>query len=655
MRPSRRLALLAALATTVATGVVLGTPAQAATVFGAGTPQFLASMAPGTLHPPFTPALNFTSPDLAGEPSVGVNWNTGTGLYMAGSNVLKLGFDPAKPGVTWSDASPFYGSVTNLDPILVTQPKTGITIAGGDTGACAVMFRSTDDGTTWTPTVPCPVVADHPTVGWSPSSADPTKSVFYFCQQQDLDNCATSTDDGVTWLPGVPLSQDCLGLHGHLKGGPDGTAYLPSATCFPPTGNDSFVGGLKTTDDGATWTGYTIPGALTPDDGFDPAVTVTPDNTLYEAWNADKTHHPVIASSKDDGTTWSTPVDLAGTVTPPLVAATFPTLQSGDNGRLAYSFLGTSAGDPSVDPFAAGFHGVWYVYTSFSYDGGATWTTVRVTPTPVQYGEIDAGGTTTQGQRNLLDFIDSSLTKDGRVVVAYADGCLADCEAAGTSGKTTAQADAEALSTHAWASVGYQTAGQGLFAAYDVQQAPAATTLTATGGLDGVALSWPAPNDGGTPISGYQVLRGTTPGAETAYATTTATSYRDTGITPGTTYYYRVTATNAVGTGPASNEAAATPYTLASAPTLTAATGKDPGTAQLSWTTPYDGGKPITGYNVYRGTSSGGEVLVQTITQGTSYVDSGLQARTTYWYQVAAVTSAGVGARSNEVSATPKK
>ena len=103
--------------------------------------------------------------------------------------------------------------------------------------------------------------------------------------------------------------------------------------------------------------------------------------------------------------------------------------------------------DDDQDPFAAGFHGVWYLYVSYTYDGGATWYTVQADPNPVQRGEIDAGGTTTSGQRNLLDFMDASLTKDGRVLVAYADGCLDTCN--GPNGT-------EAQSTNQYATVAYQ-------------------------------------------------------------------------------------------------------------------------------------------------------------------------------------------------------
>jgi hypothetical protein len=76
------------------------------------------------------------------------------------------------------------------------------------------------------------------------------------------------------------------------------------------------------------------------------------------------------------------------------------------------------------------------------------------------------------------------------------------------------------------------------------------------------ALTWVAPTTGcggGTnQVCTYNVLRGTTSGGETAYASgITTLSYTDTNVTAGSTYYYVITATNGVGTGPVSNEAKA--------------------------------------------------------------------------------------------------
>jgi acid phosphatase type 7 len=73
----------------------------------------------------------------------------------------------------------------------------------------------------------------------------------------------------------------------------------------------------------------------------------------------------------------------------------------------------------------------------------------------------------------------------------------------------------------------------------------------------------------------------------------------------------------------------------------------------LSWSTPSDGGAPITGYNVYRGTSAGGETLLQGLGNVTSYDDGTAVNGTKYYYRVAAVNNVGEGTQSNEVSATP--
>ena len=120
-----------------------------------------------------------------------------------------------------------------------------------------------------------------------------------------------------------------------------------------------------------------------------------------------------------------------------------------------------------------------------------------------------------------------------------------------------------------------------------------------------------AASNGGTPITGYDIYRGTSPGAESSTPLTTGvttTSFTDSTATNGTTYYYKVTAVNSAGQSPRSGEASATPQATApSLPTGLVASGGN-GSVILSWTAPSsNGGAPITGYDVYRGTTPGGE------------------------------------------------
>ena len=186
-------------------------------------------------------------------------------------------------------------------------------------------------------------------------------------------------------------------------------------------------------------------------------------------------------------------------------------------------------------------------------------------------------------------------------------------------------------------------------------------SLTATGGSGSVSLSWATPSsNGGAPITGYDVYRGTSAGGESATPIATnvsATSFTDTGLTNGTTYYYKVAAVNAVGLSPQSGEASATPQaTVPSAPSGLVASGGN-ASVVLSWTVPNsDGGAPITGYDVYRGTSAGGESAtpVATNVTGSSFTDIGVVNGTTYYYKVAAVNAVGLSPQSGEASATPQ-
>jgi fibronectin type 3 domain-containing protein/predicted phosphodiesterase len=181
-------------------------------------------------------------------------------------------------------------------------------------------------------------------------------------------------------------------------------------------------------------------------------------------------------------------------------------------------------------------------------------------------------------------------------------------------------------------------------------------TLSATGGDTQVTLNWVAPaSDGGSAITGYNVYRGTTSGGESLLASLgNVATFLDTGLTNGTTYYYKVTAVNGVGESGDSNEASATPATVPSVPTGLAATAGG-GKVDLSWTAPTStGGSAVTSYKVYRGTSTNAEaaIAIATVT-GTAYSDTGLTNGTQYFYKVTAVNAVGESLQSSEANATP--
>jgi hypothetical protein len=98
---------------------------------------------------------------------------------------------------------------------------------------------------------------------------------------------------------------------------------------------------------------------------------------------------------------------------------------------------------------------------------------------------------------------------------------------------------------------------------------PDAPELIASAGNGRATLTWTAPpaNDGTGTILTFRVYRGTSPGAETLLAGAEAlpgsqTSYVDTTVTKGATYFYKVSATASLGEGPQSNEQSVTPFSV---------------------------------------------------------------------------------------------
>ncbi|NLT38538.1 MAG: fibronectin type III domain-containing protein [Methanomassiliicoccus sp.] len=181
----------------------------------------------------------------------------------------------------------------------------------------------------------------------------------------------------------------------------------------------------------------------------------------------------------------------------------------------------------------------------------------------------------------------------------------------------------------------------------------APTDLTATPGDGQVQLLWTAPNDdGGSPITGYNLSWALTVGGPYTSSVVDGTSYLHEGLENGRTYYYKVAAINAMGESEMTEVASATPLAtiqLPSAPNKLDASVND-GTVSLTWTSPADGSQ-ISSYKIYRGTSPATIGLLTSIS-GTSFLDTNVLSNQTYYYQVSAVSAAGEGERSADVSVT---
>jgi uncharacterized protein (TIGR02145 family) len=179
---------------------------------------------------------------------------------------------------------------------------------------------------------------------------------------------------------------------------------------------------------------------------------------------------------------------------------------------------------------------------------------------------------------------------------------------------------------------------------------PGAPTIgTATAGNAQATVTFTAPSsNGGSAITGYTVT--SNPGSITG--TGTASPITVTGLTNGTAYTFTVTATNAVGTGPASaasnSVTPAAAATVPGAPTIGTATAGN-AQATVTFTPPAsNGGSAITGYTV---TSNPGNITA--LGAGSPITVTGLTNGTAYTFTVTATNAIGTGpasAASNSVT-----
>ncbi|HEV7891071.1 MAG TPA: sialidase family protein [Pyrinomonadaceae bacterium] len=447
---------------------------------------------PATPTPPPTTAVpptyqNFAAPsglgESAGEPTVGVNWKTGTAMFVSALQTLRVRFnDSVAPATaTWEDVSAPLTSVNTLDPILFTDGAAGRTFVSQLAGPASLMEYTDDDGATWTPSQGSGINSgvDHQTVGGGPYARNADGSlkggavqlpgldlqnypnaIYYASQDIGLAQIARSDNGGLTFGVAVPMWTlvQCGGLHGHIEVAPDGTVYVPNKSC------GGAQGVAVSEDNGLTWAIRTVPGS-TPGDS-DPSVGVGADGTVYLAY-ADGDGRARVAVSHDRGLNWVNVTDIGAAHN--LKNSVFPAAVAGDANRAAVFFLGSSTEGANGRAEDMTFDGTWFGYVATTYDGGQTWVTVNATPNdPVQRGVVCTTGTTCPGStRNLLDFNDVVIDKRGRAVAAFADGCVTAACIAGVDKNADGRIDGNDNDGAARATIIRQSGGRTLFAAFD--------------------------------------------------------------------------------------------------------------------------------------------------------------------------------------------
>jgi murein DD-endopeptidase MepM/ murein hydrolase activator NlpD len=191
----------------------------------------------------------------------------------------------------------------------------------------------------------------------------------------------------------------------------------------------------------------------------------------------------------------------------------------------------------------------------------------------------------------------------------------------------------------------------------------APTGLAATAGDGQVALSWNAVAN----ATYYTLKRSTTnggpyaavPGSELSPSPSpfaqglTGTSYTNTGLANGTTYYYVVSASNSVGESVNSAQVSAKPQapaaTIPAVPVALIAVAGD-ARATLSW----EPSANAASYTVSRSTTNGGPyATIATGVTNASYLDTGLTNGTIYFYVVSATNFAGTSANATQARVTP--
>ena len=387
----------------------------------------------------------------AAEPSIGIT-SSGCIFFIAFEKVMRS----CDYGETWEEKQdPALCAPTTSDPYGWVDPVTdrvfNVQMMGLES---SWICWSDNDGETWagnphdSGTTP---LNDHiklATGPWTESgyglvgqfSQTVYDTAVYYCYNKLAGIfCFTSFDGGASFEAGgqiVGLATTNGGLHGAISTAPDGTVYVTPRVATPTV--------IVSKDNGFSWFERTMgEDQGTPNPRKNSEVSTDSESNAYHVWTgADEGIY--LARSTDSGETWE---QESLRVSPSQVISTaFPQTDAGDPGRFAVTYLGSEnvslLNESNLDgnPWDGNGHYApnevhYHLYVTFSLnalDEDPVFHTRRLTTDPVQVGAIclnsgdcrsDQGGS----NRNLLDFNDLHIDREGRVFIAIADGCTGEC------------------------------------------------------------------------------------------------------------------------------------------------------------------------------------------------------------------------------------
>jgi hypothetical protein len=322
---------------------------------------------------------------------------------------IDLNNDSDAIGTVWSQEQSGGGD----SDVAVTDD--GKEVYFGDLWACMSVAGSADSGKTWHTN---PLSCDLPITDRQWLAAKPGGHVWITFNGLNGLTILHSINGGTTWLPPAYVAEDNCS-RGNIVVDKDNRVLVSGCNADGP-------GVAVSEDEGRTFTWHNVAkrsgtplGGFCYTCGIFNVIDVDTAGNAYIVWadpSQDNTQYIWMATSKDHGATWSTPVRVnsaGGSAVQPWIAAAEP-------GHVAIAWYQTKqAGNPSNAT------GEWYAHFAESLDAlNATPTFVEnlIWDTPVQYGPICLSGSSCSSSRNLLDFLMVDIDQTGASHIAFIDG-----------------------------------------------------------------------------------------------------------------------------------------------------------------------------------------------------------------------------------------